>query len=105
VKSWSEGCQVITGSLYINHHDELVDCSAFAAANRGELETNASKTRGAYNVLFDLVTALASDMSGNEVKYTLLAQEPLDLAPRLRSGIANATPDEQTATAVVLRHE
>jgi hypothetical protein len=90
VKSWSEGCQVITGSVYLNHHDQLIDCSAFAAANRAELEANLSKTRGAYNVLTDLVTAFASDMGGNEVKYTLLAQEHLDLAPDLRNRLADA---------------
>jgi hypothetical protein len=90
VRNWSEGCQVINGSVYFNADDELTDCSAFAAANQGELDTNPQKTRGAYNVLLDLVTALASDMTSNAVKYTLLIDQDLDLAPALRQRLADA---------------
>ena len=31
VKTWSEGCQVINGSVYLNSKNELIDCSAFVA--------------------------------------------------------------------------
>jgi hypothetical protein len=89
VKTWSEGCQVINGSVYFNADDELIDCSAFAATNQSELKSNPEKTRGAYNVLSDLVIALASDMGGNTVKYTLLADQDLDLAPALRQRLSD----------------
>jgi len=90
VKTWSEGCQVVNGTLYLNEKNELIDCSAFAAANNAEVAGNPSKTRGAYNVLLDLVTALSSDLPGNSVKYTLLTEEDLDLGPALRQGLADA---------------
>ncbi len=90
VKTWSEGCQVITGTAYIDPTNELIDCSAFAAVNNGEVAGNPSKTRGAYNVLLDLVTALASDLPGNTVRYTLLIEPDLDLSPSLEQGLADA---------------
>ncbi len=86
VRSWSEGCQVITGSLYVNHHNDLIDCSAFVAINNGEV--GSKKTRGAYNVMVDLATALAGDMESNTVRYTLLEEGDLDLDERLRDDLA-----------------
>jgi hypothetical protein len=90
VKNWSEGCQVVNGSLYLDEKNTLVDCTAFAAANNGEVAANPLKTRAAYNVLADLVTALAGDLPGGSVKYTLLAEQDLDLAPALRQGLADS---------------
>lgn len=90
VKNWSEGCQVINGTVYLNAADELIDCSAFAATNQAELASDPHRTRGAYNVLLDLVTALSSDMTGNAVKYMLLVDEDLDSAPALKQGLADA---------------
>jgi len=90
VKNWSEGCQVINGTLYLNDRNELIDCAAFAAANNGEIASNPSKTRGAYNVLVDLVTALSGDLPGGSVKYTLLAEEDLELDTALKQGLADA---------------
>jgi hypothetical protein len=90
VKTWSEGCQVITGSVYLNEKNELIDCSAFVATNNGEVTSNRAKTRGAYNVLLDLVTALGSDLASNSVKYTLLTEDDLDLSPALEQGLAGA---------------
>lgn len=89
VNTWSEGCQVINGTVYINEKDELVNCSAFTALNNDELAGNVSKTRGAYNVLLDLVTALASDLSPT-VKYTLLTQQVLALGPALEQNLVEA---------------
>ena len=89
VKTWSEGCQVINGSVYLTPGNELVNCAAFAAQNNDEIAANPAKTRGAYNVLLDLVTALSSDLSPT-VKYTLLAEPDLDLAPALKQGLADA---------------
>ena len=90
VKTWSEGCQVINGSVYLNSKNELIDCSAFVAAQNAEVASNPSKTRGAYNVLLDLVTALGSDLSSNTVQYTLLTEQDLDLSPALAKGLADA---------------
>jgi len=89
VKTWSEGCQVINGSVYLNPSDTLVSCTAFAALNNENIAANPGKTRGAYNVLFDVVTALGNDLTPT-VKYTLLNEADLDLAPDLKQGLANA---------------
>ena len=89
VNSWSEGCQVINGSVYLNPNDELVDCSAFSAVNNDEVAADAAKTRGAYNVLQDLVTALASDLAPT-VKYTLLAESDLGASPALQRRLGEA---------------
>lgn len=98
VKSWSEGCQVINGAKYINARGDLVDCSAFAAVTPSDA-TNAAlhKTRGAYSVLLDLVTALASDLTGSEVRYMLLVEDDLKLAPSLAQRL-----DEARARLVIL---
>ena len=90
VGGWSEGCQVINGTVYLNAASELIDCSAFTATNQAELDSNPAKTRGAYNVLVDLVIALASDVPGNAVKYTLLTEDDLAQAPDLAAGLAEA---------------
>ena len=54
------------------------------------MASNPSKTRGAYNVLLDLVTALGSDLSSNTVQDTLLTEQDLDLSPALAKGLADA---------------
>lgn len=88
VRNWSEGCQVINGSLYVGHRGALVNCGAFAAVNNGEVASTPSRTRGAFNVLVDLVTALGSDLPPT-VLYTLLVASDLDLAPALKQGLAD----------------
>lgn len=91
VNNWSEGCQVITGTVYMNPAGQLVNCQSFAAVRSGEPQTPGSgKTRGAYNVLVDLVTALSGDMPSNIVKYTLLTEPDLALAPDLERSLADA---------------
>ncbi len=90
VNSWSEGCQTINGSVYINASGTLVNCTGFAATLSGEPTKNPSKTRGAYNVLLDLVNALGGDLPGNNVKYTLLPEADLALAPGLAQGLKDA---------------
>jgi hypothetical protein len=84
VNHWSEGCQVINGEIYVNPAHQLVRCDKFAATTPDEPRQNASKTRGAYNVLVDVVTALCSDIRDNTVKYTLLVEADLDLSPPLK---------------------
>lgn len=91
VNSWSEGCQVINGGLYINPADQLIDCTSYAAVRSGEPQQKGGKTRGAYNVLLDLVTALSGDMpSGNLVKYMLLIEQDLQHAPELAQALDGA---------------
>ena len=98
--AWSEGCQVINGSVYIAPNGGLIDCTAFAAINQDELQANPQKTRGAFNVVVDLVTALASDLPGNTVKYTLLAEADLAMSPPLAERMASNR--ERVAKAVGL---
>lgn len=90
VNNWSEGCQVITGTVYVNPANKLVSCAAFAAVSPKDPVTKHERTRGAYNVLVDLVTALSGDMADNTVKYTLLTEPDLDLAPELKQTLALA---------------
>jgi hypothetical protein len=79
VNNWSEGCQVLNGSAYIGPNNQRVDCSSFVATNNGEVASNPSKTRGAYNLIADLVLGLGSDLPGNAVLYTLLMEQDLAL--------------------------
>lgn len=80
VNNWSEGCQVINGSRYMGPNGARIDCSSFVATNNGEVAADPSKTRGAYNLLADLVIGLGSDLPGNTVRYTLLMEEDLGLS-------------------------
>ena len=90
VNNWSEGCQTINGTVYVDAQNNLVSCAAFAATTPAEASTNPVKTRGAYNVMLDLVTALGSDLPGSSVKYTLLNEADLALAPALHQSLANS---------------
>jgi hypothetical protein len=77
--NWSAGCQVIAGRRYVNHRGQTVDCGAFAARGYAELP---GKTRAAYNVLLDLVSAFASRVSvtaGASVFYTVLYEREFGL--------------------------
>ena len=76
--NWSAGCQVIEGSRYVNHRGAVVDCSAFAAPSYSGL---GAKTKGAYNVLLDLITVFAPSnaTSGVGLHYTLLYEKDLQL--------------------------
>lgn len=87
VNGWSNGCQVVSGGLYIDPRDQVVDCTGFAAVGSKDPTTNAAKTRGAYNVLTDLVTALGSDLPGNLLRYTLLVESDLARAPALAQSV------------------
>ena len=79
VNNWSEGCQVINGSAYLSPENERIDCSSFVATNNTEVAGNPSKTRGAYNLLADLVLGLGSDLPGSTIRYTLLTEQDLAL--------------------------
>ncbi len=99
--NWSAGCQVIEGSRYLNHRGAVVDCSAFAAPSYSGL---GAKTKGAYNVLLDLITVFAPSnaTSGVALHYTLLyerdlvlkvnANQTLDAAARINLPAAEVEP-------------
>lgn len=80
--NWSAGCQVISGKSYMNHHGQDVDCSAFASRGYSGL---GGQTRGAYNVLLDLVTIYADVFAttGDKLYYTLIYEDDLDLEPKI----------------------
>lgn len=96
--TWSAGCQVITGQSYINHRNEPVNCSRFAANatmseeaydRLGRHIDGAYRTKGAYSVLEDLVVALSG--AGQEdrvVRYMLLLEEDLTLLPEIGESAA-----------------
>jgi peptidoglycan hydrolase-like protein with peptidoglycan-binding domain len=76
--NWSAGCQVIEGTRYLDHRGVVVDCSAFAAPNYTAL---GNKTKGAFNVLLDLITVFSASnaASGVGLHYTLLYEKDLQL--------------------------
>lgn len=76
--NWSAGCQVIVGKNYTNNHNELVDCSKFSSTAYSELNTTSKKTKGAYNVLADLVVCY-SKPGVDHLLYTLGREESLEL--------------------------
>jgi len=67
-KNYSAGCQVIAGASYINPTGQLVDCRSFAAKNSYQI--SGQKTRGAYNVLTDLILTYAP-VGTTSLLYTL----------------------------------
>jgi hypothetical protein len=81
--NFSAGCQVISGQSYINNQPEsngnLVDCSGFASRSYGDLNISKKKTKGAYNVLADLVVCY-SDPGTNSLLYTLGREESLNIS-------------------------
>ena len=87
--NWSAGCQVIGGRRYVNHQSTIVDCSAFAAVSYSGL---VPKTRGAYNVLVDLVTVFAPSnaAAGTGLHYTLLYEGDLGLMVNANQTLENA---------------
>ncbi len=86
--NWSEGCQVICGRGYINHHGQQVDCSDFAASNYTQLGTGQGRyySKGAYSVLVDLVTAFSGSI--HAARYMLLYERDLTLEPAIGAGRA-----------------
>ncbi|NND91622.1 MAG: peptidoglycan-binding protein [Granulosicoccus sp.] len=77
--NWSAGCQVIAGRSYINPTGDVIDCSSFAATGYRELNREHRKTKGAYNMLADLVLCYAPP-SVDYLLYTLGRDESLLLS-------------------------
>ncbi|MGB3342465.1 MAG: peptidoglycan-binding domain-containing protein [Aequorivita sp.] len=88
--NWSAGCQVIAGKNYINNQDRLIDCSGFAAGGYSQLNSSSKKTKGAYNVLADLIVCY-SKPGVDYVLYTLGREESLSLDSHFgKEYVANA---------------
>ena len=77
--NWSAGCQVIVGKSYINHRNEVIDCSKFAARNYSELNDTSKKTKGAYNICADLLVSF-SRPNVDYIYYTLGRDVSLEIA-------------------------
>ena len=93
VGTWSVGCQVVVGKGYINHNDAAVNCSEYAATTYVQLgnknEKGVYQTKGAYDVLTDMVAALSgADEDDNIVKYMLIYERDLALTPEPGAGKA-----------------
>ncbi|SRX55910.1 peptidoglycan-binding protein [Aequorivita sp. CIP111184] len=85
--NWSAGCQVIAGKNYINNQNQFVDCSKFASSAYSELNTSSKKTKGAYNILADLIVCY-SKPGVDHVLYTLGREESLNLDANFGSNYA-----------------
>ena len=72
---------------YINHRGVPISCADFVAINVGALSNH--QTKGAYNVMTDLVAVFASDAS-NRVEYMLLAEDDLQHSAEVSASLANA---------------
>ncbi len=77
--NWSAGCQVIAGKSYINHRGDVIDCAAFAATSYAQLNSAHKRTKGAYNMLSDLVLCYAAP-GVDYLLYTLGRDETLEIA-------------------------
>lgn len=76
--NFSAGCQVISGRSYINNFNNTISCAKFASRSYGELTSSAKKTKGAYNLLADLVVCYTKP-GVNSLVYTLGREESLDI--------------------------
>ncbi|MCK4790720.1 MAG: peptidoglycan-binding protein [Desulfobacteraceae bacterium] len=90
--NYSAGCQVVAGKSYITYTDRKVDCSKYTA--RWTSELGSDKTRGAYNVLIDLITVFSKKLrmqGGDILYYTLIYDDDLDLIPETGKDLAKDT--------------
>ena len=85
--NFSAGCQVIAGKSYLNHKNDLQDCSKFASASYGGLTTSNKKTKGAYNVFTDLILCYAPQ-NITHLYYTLGREDSLNLSHNFGSQYA-----------------
>jgi len=66
--NFSAGCQVIAGRSYISPEGRIIDCSEYSSPSYAGLAQG--RTRGAYNVLSDLVVCY-NQLGNNRVWYML----------------------------------
>ena len=81
MKNWSAGCQVINGDSYIDPQGNVISCKEYCAS--GYSSISSKLTKGAYNVLTDLV-ACYSQPGNDTVWYTIGRMNNLE---ELASGI------------------
>ncbi len=93
--NFSAGCQVISGRSYINNQDNVVNCSKFASRSYSELTTSAKKTKGAYNMLADLVVCYTK-AGVNSLTYTLGREESLNIDTNFGVNYAKKMLDDMT---------
>ncbi|MFD2823540.1 peptidoglycan-binding protein [Lacinutrix iliipiscaria] len=93
--NFSAGCQVISGKSYINNQSKVVDCSDFASRSYSELTTSAKKTKGAYNMLADLVLCY-TEAGVNSLVYTLGREESLDIDANFGANYASNSLEAMT---------
>lgn len=88
--NFSAGCQVIAGASYINHQEKLIDCRAFAGRRYADLGKknglNKVQSRGAYNVLADLILCY-TPKEQNTVYYTLARESTAFLSEKITTDI------------------
>ena len=90
--NFSIGCQVIAGESYINDQGEVIDCGGYAAHNSKDLKASISKTKGAYNVISDLLISYSA-FGTDHIYYTLLRDEVLDIDATIGKVYAKNTVD------------
>lgn len=88
--NFSAGCQVIAGKSYLNHNNSLQDCSQFASSSYSGLNESDKKTKGAYNVLTDLILCYAPQ-GITHIHYTLGREESLKLSATFGGEYASNT--------------
>ena len=89
IQNWSAGCQVINGESYITPENRVISCRDYCAT--GYRTLSSSKTKGAYNVLTDLVICF-SQPKNDTVWYTLGRLNNLE---ELESGFNSQFVEEQ----------
>jgi len=81
--NYSAGCQVIAGSSYLNSSGQLKSCKKFAASNSSSLGnsvTGGRRTKGAYNLLMDLILVYGRNTPWSlcpPLRYTLFSASDL----------------------------
>ena len=93
--NFSAGCQVISGKSYMNNLNQPISCADFASTSYGQLTTSQKKTKGAYNVLADLVVAFTK-AGVNSLVYTLGREESLDIDANFGADYAKNALDSMT---------
>jgi hypothetical protein len=93
--NFSAGCQVISGRSYINSFNNTISCAKFASRSYSALNTSAKKTKGAYNMLADLVVCYTKP-GVNSLTYTLGREESLNIDANFGANYAKKTLDTMT---------
>lgn len=93
--NFSAGCQVISGRSYINNFNATISCAKFASRSYSQLTTSQKKTKGAYNMLADLVICYTKP-GQHSLIYTLGREESLNIDTNFGANYAKKAMDEMT---------